>query len=356
VAITGSVGKTTTKEIAAELLATRYNVLRNRGNLNNHIGLPLSLLDLRRRPDMAVVEFGMNHPGEIRTLVGIAEPEVRVWTNVAEVHAAFFASIEAIAEAKAEILEGADQRSLLVANADDPRVMRRARGFAGDVITFGLEVPADVRAVDVHERGLDGVDARLITPAGERSIRSPLAGRGHLANLLAAIAVAMRFDVPLDAIAARVPALAPATRRGQVLRLAKGVTVIDDSYNASPVAVERALAIVSQEHHYRRRVAVLGEMLELGARAEPLHAACGRRAAAAGLDLLIAVGGRPAEALAAAAGAAGLPVDSISVFGSSEEAADAIGSLVREGDLVLVKGSRGIGTDRIVDRLRAEFG
>ena len=139
VAITGSAGKTTTKEIAAELLSSRYRVFRNKGNLNNHIGLPLSLLELRARPEIAVVELGMNHPGEIRTLVGIAEPDVRVWTNVGDAHLGFFASADAIADAKAEILDGADGEDVLVANANDARVMSRAEWFLGRVVTFGID-------------------------------------------------------------------------------------------------------------------------------------------------------------------------------------------------------------------------
>ena len=159
VAITGSAGKTTTKEITAEFLAARYRVIRNRGNFNNHIGLPLSLVELRRRPEIAVVELGMNHAGEISTLVRIAEPDVRVWTNVGEAHLGFFASLDAIADAKAEIFEGAAPRTVLVANADDDRIVARAPRFAGRVVTFGIDRAADVRAVDVEDRGIDGIGA-----------------------------------------------------------------------------------------------------------------------------------------------------------------------------------------------------
>src|SRR6476646_1429691 len=161
VAITGSAGKTTTKEVTAEFLAARYRVVRNRGNLNNHIGLPLSLMELTTRPEIAVVELGMNHVGEISTLVRIAEPDVRVWTNVGEAHLGFFASIDAIADAKAEILETATPDSLLVANADDDRVAARSKRFAGEVVTFGIERPADVHADAVVDRGIDGTSARV---------------------------------------------------------------------------------------------------------------------------------------------------------------------------------------------------
>jgi len=192
VAITGSAGKTTTKEAASDLLSTRYRVIRNRGNFNNHIGLPLSLIELRHRPEIAVVELGMNHAGEISTLVGIAEPEVRVWTNVGDAHVGFFASVDAIADAKAEILESARPTDLLVANADDRRIAARTPAFRGRVTTFGIDSPADVRASAVVDRGIDGTSAHVATPRGEVDLATPLVGRANLANLLAATAVAAR--------------------------------------------------------------------------------------------------------------------------------------------------------------------
>ena len=190
VAITGSVGKTTTKELIAASLTGSFDVFRNEGNLNNHIGVPLSLLELRHQPEVAVVELGMNHAGEIRRLVEIAEPDVRVWTNVAEVHSAFFASIEAIADAKAEILDGASAETELVANAGDHRVMNRVAQFPGVMTTFGVDTEADVRATNVQIHGLDGVEATIQTPSGVASVRTPLLGRGHVANVAAAVAVA----------------------------------------------------------------------------------------------------------------------------------------------------------------------
>ena len=355
VAITGSIGKTTTKELAAEVLAARYRVFRNPGNLNNHIGLPLSLLELRARPQIAVVELGMSRAGEISTLMVIAEPEVRVWTNVAEAHAEFFDSIEAIADAKAEIMNGATAESVLVANADDPRVMARARTFPGRVTTFGIEMAAEVAATDVHNLGLDGSEAVVQTPAGTATLRSPLLGRGHLANVLASTAVALHFQIPLDTIVRRVAAFAPPRRRGEVLRLRGGVTLIDDSYNSSPAALRCALEAIREASPRGRRVAILGEMLELGPQSEVLHEECGRVAAAVGLDRLVTVGGRPAKALAAAAAAAGMTRASVRHVATSPAAADAAVGLVRSGDLVLVKGSRGLRTDIVVERLKSEF-
>lgn len=355
VAITGSAGKTTTKEICAELLSARYRVFRNKGNLNNHIGLPLSLLELRNRPEIAVVELGMNHPGEIRTLVGIAEPEVRVWTNVGDAHIGFFASADAIADAKAEILESASREQVLVANAGDPRVMARARVFAGRLVTFGVDTAADVQATNVELAGLDGVRAHVTTPAGAFTLQSPLLGLGNLANILAAIAVALTLDVPLGAIEQRVASLRPAYHRGELLRLPGGVTLIDDSYNSSPSALKRSLEVMGAATGSARKVGVLGEMLELGEHAERLHAECGRAARDADLNLLIVVGSRPARVLAQAAVDAGMPPGAVIAVDDRSMAETETVKRVRPGDLVLVKGSRGIGLDAVVERLKAEF-
>jgi UDP-N-acetylmuramoyl-tripeptide--D-alanyl-D-alanine ligase len=355
VAITGSAGKTTTKEVVAEFLATRFSVFRNKGNLNNHIGLPLSLLELRSRPEIAVVELGMNHAGEISTLVRIAEPEVRVWTNVGDAHLGFFESADAIADAKAEILEAPRGSDVLVANADDARVMKRARSFGGRLITFGIETDADVRATAVRHLGLDGMEADVTTPAGSGRLRTPLLGTGNLANVLAAIAVGTFFGVGLDEMLAGAGRLKPAYHRGELLRLPGGITLIDDSYNSSPTALKRSLETVKSATGSARKVAVLGEMLELGAHAERLHRECGRAAAEAGLDLLIAVGGDAAGALAKEAVAAGLAERCVWHVAAKEEAAAAALAQVRAGDLVLVKGSRGIGTDLVVERLKQEF-
>jgi UDP-N-acetylmuramoyl-tripeptide--D-alanyl-D-alanine ligase len=354
VAVTGSAGKSTTKEISAEFLSIRYRVFRNRGNLNNHIGLPLSLLELRHQPDIAVVELGMNHAGEISRLVEIAEPEVRVWTNVGPAHLEFFGSVDAIADAKAEIMEGAGKDDLLVANADDARVMRHAARFAGRIRTFGIDRPADVRALAVRDLGIDGTEAMVRTPAGDAEIRTPLPGAANLANVLAATAVALRFEVPLSDIVQRAATLKPVARRGDVIR-AGGVTIVDDSYNSNPAALSRALAMVKGETRYGRRIAVIGEMLELGETSGELHRQAGTEAAGSGVAVLIAVGGSPARAVADAAVAAGMPAGRVHYASSSAQAAELAAALVEAGDLVLVKGSRGIRTELVVDRLKAEF-
>ena len=355
VAITGSAGKTTTKETIAELLSGKLRVVKNKGNLNNHIGLPLSLMQLRSQPDVAVMELGMNHAGEIRTLVAIAEPDVRVWTNVGDAHIGFFESPDAIADAKAEILERATSRDVLVCNADDDRIMRRVSGFAGRTVTFGEAPAATVRASRIEDLGLDGMRAHVTTPAGAVDITTPLLGRGNLANVLAATGVALEFGVTLEESAARAKHLHAADRRGAVHRLRGNVLLVDDSYNSSPSALKRSLEMLGHAAG-RRKIAVLGEMLELGAHSLALHESCGEAAAAANLTLLLAVGGGPARAMAAAAIAAGMPESSVRHFEDSTAAAAAAVAEIRGGDVVLVKGSRGIRTDVVVDRILAERG
>jgi UDP-N-acetylmuramoyl-tripeptide--D-alanyl-D-alanine ligase len=356
IAITGSAGKTTTKETIAVLLAGVGRVVKNKGNLNNHIGLPLSLMQLRDQPDVAVMELGMNHAGEISTLVAIAEPEVRVWTNVGDAHIGFFASADAIADAKAEMLEGARPTDVLVANADDPKVMARVKPFAGRLVTFGTDPSATVRATEVEDRGVEGMRAKVTTPAGEWQIETPLLGRGNLANVLAAIAVALEFRVSPEQIAAATARLAPADRRGAVRRLRDGILLIDDSYNSSPAALAKAIDVLARDPRAVRRVAVIGEMLELGDRTIDLHRASGRLAAHSGIGRLFAVGGAGARAAADAALEEGMSADAVSVFETSETAAPAIVRDLRRGDLVLVKGSRGTQTEVIVDRIVAELG
>ena len=246
-------------------------------------------------------------------------------------------------------------RSLLVANADDPRVMARVPAFAGRRVTFGLAEGADVRAVDVEDLGLAGSRARLVTSQGERGIHVPLLGRGHLSNVLAAAAVALEMGVGLDHVVATAATLQPSARRGAVLRLPKGVTVIDDSYNSSPAALKRALDVPA--HTWAaRRIAVIGEMLELGDLSIELHQDCGRVAAGSALMRLVTVGGAAAQALGDAAIKAGMPSSTVSHFDTSEEAARVLPPQLTSGDVVLVKGSRGTRTDVVVEQLTAVFG
>ena len=352
VAITGSTGKTTTKEVTAAFLSARFDVYKNRGNLNNHVGLPLSLLDLRRGPDIAVVELGMNQPGEIRTLVGIAEPDVRVWTNVGDAHYGFFGSRDAIARAKAEILEAARPDTLVVANADDPLVREHLAGFAGRRVLFGEAADADLRATHIEDRGIDGTTVAVATRLGRMQLEIALPGRGQVWNVLAAAAVALELGVSPSMIEARALTLRPIDRRGSVTMLPSGARLVDDSYNASPAAVRMMLEALAATPGAGRRIAVLGEMLELGDWSWSLHETCGRAAAAAHVDALVVIGGQAADGVAAGALSAGLPTGAIHRFTDSAVAAPHVAALIQPGDLVLVKGSRGTRTDLVADRLR----
>jgi len=226
----------------------------------------------------------MNHAGEIRTLVGLAEPDVRVWTNVGDAHIGHFGSREMVARAKAEILEHASSYTVAVVNADDPLVQEHLRNFPGRIVTFGLDEGASVRARAIVDRGFDGLQATIETTTSSIAIKTQLPGRAHLMNALAAAAVGDHFGVPFEDIAARLAAARAVPRRGSQNTFANGVRVVDDSYNASPAAVMAMLQALASTKVEGRRIAVLGEMLELGEAALDLHESCGRAAARSGID------------------------------------------------------------------------
>ena len=354
IAITGSAGKTSTKELTADLLATRYRVFRNKGNLNNHIGLPLSLSELSSGYDMAVVELGMNHAGEIRTLVGIAEPDVRIWTNVGDAHIGFFGTREAVANAKAEILEASTASTLAVLNADDPLVMAAAGKALGRVVTFGTAPAATIRATAIQDRGFAGTVVDVTSPAGRLHLTMSMPGRAQVMNALAAIAVAQAYGIDIPAIERALAAAQPVARRGLRRAARGGVTVVDDTYNASPAAMEMMLRTLAATPATGRRVAMLGEMKELGEAARELHERCGRTAAETGVDLLVAVGGPSVDGLAAGAISGGLPGSHIWRFEDSQAAAARVAALLEPGDVVLVKGSRSTRMDIVADALVTE--
>jgi len=233
--------------------------------------------------------------------------------------------------------------------------MARVKGFVGHVTTFGLGGHTTIRATDVRDRGARGTTARLVTPAGEADVSVPIPGRGPLMNVLAATGVALGYEVPLEAIVDATARLSAAPRRGEVTRLGRGIVLVDDSYNSSPAALARALDAVGSDTEAARRVAVIGEMRELGEFATVLHRESGRRAVAAGVELLVTIGGAPAEALAEAAIQAGLDPAAVRHFATSEAAATAVATMLRTGDVVLVKGSRGTRTDIVADRVKAEW-
>jgi UDP-N-acetylmuramoyl-tripeptide--D-alanyl-D-alanine ligase len=352
VAVTGSAGKTTTKEMTAWLLGTRGDVLKTEGNLNNRYGLPLSLLRLRPGHTAAVLELGMSAAGELRALSALARPDVAIITMVAPVHLEFFSSLDAIADAKAEILEGLRDGGVAVLNGDDPRVRARGQAHRGRVLWFGKDRAFDVSAE--NWRGtVHGMRFDMRLGGAALDVALPLAGPHFMMNFLAAAAAAHHLGVPAETIAERALTLKPAARRGEVLRLGGGVTLLDDSYNSNPAAVEAAVAALTLAAR-GRRVAFLGDMLELGPAGPELHAETG--AAVCGrLDLLVAAG-ELARHFVEGARRAGKDASALAAFSDSAAAAEAAAGLVQPGDAVLVKGSRGARMEKVVEALRAHFG
>lgn len=353
IGITGSIGKTTTKEFAAALLSPCLKVLKSEGNFNNQLGLPLSLLRLEPRHQAAVLEMGTSGPGEIRALTRIAPPDVAVITNINPVHLEFFHSLEAVASAKKEILEGARENGTAVLNGDDPLVQEIGQAWKGRRLTFGFSRGCDIRAARVQISGTAGMSLELRLEGKSRRVLFPFFYEEYLSNLLASVGVGLAMSVPFETMVEQIPRLAPVTGRGRLIGLGRGIRLIDDSYNSSPKALEAALRGLAS-FPAKRRVAVLGDMLELGPAAEEFHREAGREVARNGWDLLLAVGPL-ARGIAEGAMAAGLPKERIHVFPTSDEAAARIWSLLEDGDLVLVKGSRGMRTERLVEKLSVEF-
>jgi UDP-N-acetylmuramoyl-tripeptide--D-alanyl-D-alanine ligase len=357
VGITGSAGKTTTKELLGAILASRFRTAWTPGNLNNLYGFPLSLLNVPDGTQWMVAEMGMSTPGELRQLSLLGRPDAAVLTVVRPVHLEFFGTIQAIAEAKSEILAGLDAGGFIVANADDPEVARIARRHGARVVWYGLRADAadavEVRARDLAPEPDGAVGSRFTLEAGGRSVevRLPLHGLYNVENCLAAAAAAWALGLSLEEIAAAVRGVKPASMRGVVHRTSGGVLLIDDSYNSNPDAVDKALesaAALSGE----RRVAVLGDMLELGPEGPRFHREAGERAARLGFSPVVGVGELSRELVAGAEGAGAEAVWLPDAAAAAEWAAGEF----RRGDVALVKGSRGIGLDKVVRRLSDEAG
>ncbi|HET7746275.1 MAG TPA: UDP-N-acetylmuramoyl-tripeptide--D-alanyl-D-alanine ligase [Vicinamibacteria bacterium] len=349
VAITGSAGKTTTKEMTAALLGTAGPVLKTEGNLNNQYGLPLSLLRLRPEHRFAVMELGMSAAGELRELTAIARPDVAVITMVAPVHLEFFPSVDAIADAKAEILEGLREGGVAILNRDDPRVRARGERHRGRVIWFGRDRRCEVSA-ESWRGTIHGMrfDMRLFGKTYDVAL--PLAGPHFVSNFLAAAAAAHHLGVSGEAIVEAASRMAPAKSRGQVVTLGRRITLLDDSYNSNPAAVDAAATALTMGAP-GRRVAFLGDMLELGPTGPELHRETGAKLSGR-MDVVVGVG---ALGRLIAEGAKKAGVAETHAFDDSEAAAQASPGLVREGDSVLVKGSRGARMEKVVEALRSAF-
>ena len=341
IGVTGSAGKTTTKEAVAQVLGVRFRVLKSQGNLNNGFGLPLQLLKLEREHEVAVIEMGMNHAGEIAALAKIAEPNWAVVSNVAPVHMEFFPDgLAGIARAKYELVEALPEDGVAVLNLDDAYVKEFGLGMGHRAVFYGLGEGADVRAVHVAEIGADGVVFTVEAKSERASVQLKMLGRHNVSNALAAIAIGLRSGMGLEECAAAVGEMRAGDKRGEVLEW-RGATLINDSYNSNPRALDAmvdALMAMPAERH----IVVAGEMLELGVEAAALHAACGRRMAERGVTVVVGVRG-VAKELARAAGEDG--ADAVFVA-DADAAGEWLRENVRAGDAVLLKASRGVRLER----------
>jgi UDP-N-acetylmuramoyl-tripeptide--D-alanyl-D-alanine ligase len=354
IGVTGSMGKTTTKEAMAHLLATKYRVHRTKGNFNNHFGLPLGLLTLEPEYDLAVVEMGMSHAGEIAALARIALPNEGVVTNVAPVHLESFDSIAGIARAKYELIEALPHGGTAVLNADDEYVCQFGRDFKGKVVMFGMSakgcVPADVRAENIEMVGTEGTRFDLVSDGVRQAVHSPLLGRHNVYNVLAAAAIALEHGITPSEIAAALPSLQAADKRGQVVQVGN-IAVLYDCYNSSPKALMAAVDTLTAMPA-GRRIVVAGEMLELGATGEELHRECGRHIAASKVDFLLGVRGL-AEVMVEAAREGGMKAEFVA---APEEAGEWLARESRDGDVVLLKASRGVKLEKALEKWKQKRG
>jgi UDP-N-acetylmuramoyl-tripeptide--D-alanyl-D-alanine ligase len=348
VAITGSAGKTTTKEAVAQVLGARYRVLKSQGNLNNAFGMPLQLLRLEAEHEVAVVEMGMNHAGEIAALARIAEPDWAVVSNVAPVHLEYFADgIEGIARAKYELIEALPPDGIAALNCDDERVAKFGDGLGNRAVFYGTGECAAVRAVQIAELGAEGV-VFTVTAQGElASVQLHLLGRHNVHNALAAIAVGLRSGMPLAECATALGGLRAGDKRGEIVEW-HGAKVINDSYNSNPRALDAMVdVLLAMPAGQGRHIVVAGEMLELGPEGEALHRECGQRMAARGVDIVVGVRGL-AAALVEEAAQRGAEARFVA---TPEEAGAWLKANLRPGDAVLLKASRGVRLERALASL-----
>ena len=351
IGVTGSAGKTTTKECIAEVLGAKFKVLKTEGNFNNHFGLPLTLLRLEMEDEVAVLEMGMNHAGEIRVLGKIAEPDWAVVSNVAGVHLEFFEDgIEGIARAKYELVESLPGDGVAFLNGDDERVREFGRGMGERAVLYGTSEGCAVRALEIEEHGLRGTDFQLVVDSGVvkgRVVKWPMMlrmpGRHNVMNALAAYAVGRRMGVEqFDAIAA-LERMRPTEKRGNVVEW-RGAEIVNDTYNSNPRALE-AMVEALRKTEAKRRIVVAGEMLELGTGGEELHRLCGE--AMRGVDYVLGVRGLARE-LGEGASIVGIAAAFVE---TPELAGEWLRENLREGDVVLLKASRGVRLERALDVL-----
>jgi UDP-N-acetylmuramoyl-tripeptide--D-alanyl-D-alanine ligase len=356
VAITGSNGKTTTKEMVAAILSRSWKVLKNHGTFNNLVGVPLTLLQLDRTHEAAVIEMGMNQPGEIERLTEIVQPSVGMITNIQPAHLEGLGDLASIQAAKGALFAGMAATGTIVVNRDDPRVLKEASSFLGRQVGFSSKGdPAEVSLERVL--GMDGEGSRFLLRLPEETleIHLPVLGLHHIKNAVAAAAVAWALSLPARNIGAALADFHPVDKRMQVLSLPGYISVINDTYNANPGSMAAALETLMQVKQQGRALAVLGDMLEMGEESASLHSQVGRIAAEQGVDYLLAMGKQASHLLAGAADA-GMARDQLTEAGSHEEIAGRVRSLMAAGDWVLVKGSRGMRMEKVVEALIALCG
>lgn len=349
IGVTGSAGKTTTKEAIARVLASKYRVQKSEGNFNNHIGLPLQLLRIEPETEIYVSEMGMNHAGEITALAKIAEPNVGVVTMVAPVHLEFFGSVEGIARAKKELIDALPPEGTAILNGDDDLVRRFNEGRLGRAVYFGLGERSDVRAVNLAEHGAAGSEFEVVAHGERARVKLPLVGRHNVANALAAVASGIEQGVTLQAAAEALGEMKASDKRGEVIEIG-GAAAVNDCYNSNPKAlqsmVDALLAMPAKRH-----IVVAGEMLELGPAGEELHRECGRYAAERGVTWLIGVRGL-AKAMVEAAREKGLRAE---FFESPKEAGAWLAENAQKDDAVLLKASRGVKLERAIEEWKSSL-
>ena len=346
IGVTGSAGKTTTKEAIATVLAAKFRILKSQGNLNNGFGLPLQLLRLEPEHEMAVIEMGMSNPGEIAALAHIAAPNWGVVTNVGNAHAENFPDgIVGVARAKYELVAGLPADGVAFLNCDDAYVSQFGRDFRGRSIYFGKGPCADLRAESVDELGAEGLRIQARAGKREAQVCLRLLGQHNVANALAAIAVGVEAGIPLEDCATALASLEPGDKRGQTLHL-RGATIINDSYNSNPEAL-KAMIQTLMSMPGQRHILIAGEMLELGREAASLHASCGETAASAGVDIVLGVRGNASHIVEAAK-----QMGTEAIFVETPELAGAwLKRNLREKDVVLLKASRGVRLEKALDAL-----
>jgi len=343
IGVTGSTGKTTTKEAIAHVLSSRFRVLKSEGNFNNHFGLPLTLLRLEPEHDAAVIEMGMSHLGEIAALAKIAQPEIGVVTNVAPVHLEFFESIGEIARAKYELIDSLPAGGIALLNADDEYVSQFGRDFHGKVVLYGLRTQADVRAENAKHHGAEGSTFDVVVGGCREKASLPLVGAHNIYNALAAVAVGIERGLTLSEALGALATLAPADKRGEVVKLGN-ITIINDCYNSNPKALD-AMVDALAAMPAKRRIVVAGEMLELGAAGEEMHRSSGRHMAERKIDVLVGVRGL-AQSMVDSARESGMRAEFLA---TPQEAGEWLARETREGDVVLLKASRGVKLEQALE-------